>query len=101
MEPTIAALASTALVSLEAADGLKAEDRKVELMLRKTHQAAAWALRAATAASFFNRTSLVWLRQLQVRIAPEDMRLHQDVNKLIAALEYSFDVTLNAAKFAF
>lgn len=68
-------------------------------MLRKTHQAAAWALRAATA-SFLNRTSLAWLRQMQARLAPEDMCLHQDVNKLMAALDYLSDATLNAVKFA-
>ncbi|XP_032076117.1 lamina-associated polypeptide 2-like [Thamnophis elegans] len=100
VDAPIAALASPALIPSEISEGLKAEDRKAESVIRKTHQAAAWALRSATAASFFNRTSLVWLRQLQERLDPEELRLHQDVTKLIAALEFSADATLSAAKFA-
>lgn len=72
----------------------------MKMTLRKTHQAAAWEIRVAMAVSFFNRMSLVWLCQLQARISLEDVHLHQDVNKLVAALEYSSDATLNATKFA-
>ncbi|XP_013917285.1 PREDICTED: uncharacterized protein LOC106545294 [Thamnophis sirtalis] len=100
VDAPIAALASPALIPSEISEGLKAEDRKAETVICKTHQAAAWALRSATAASFFNRTSLVWLRQLQDRLYPDETRLHQDVTKLMAALEFSADATLSAAKFA-
>lgn len=41
----------------------------------------------------------MWLK-LQARLTPKDVRLHQDVNKLVAALEFSADATLAAAKFA-
>ncbi|XP_013923459.1 PREDICTED: dnaJ homolog subfamily C member 13 [Thamnophis sirtalis] len=99
VDAPIAALASPALIPSEISEGLKAEDRKAETVIRKTHQAAAWALRSATAASFFNRTSLVWLKQLQSRLAPEEARLHQDITKLMAALEFAADATLSAAKF--
>lgn len=72
----------------------------MELTFRKTHQAAARAVKAATSTSFFTTASLLWLRQLQERLPPDDIRLHQDVNKLVAAVEYSADASLNAAKFA-
>lgn len=67
---------------------------------RKTHQAAAWAIRSATAASFLSRTSLLWLNQMQARISPEVIHLQQDLSKLIAATEYMANTTINAAKFA-
>lgn len=44
---SVAALASSTIMSSEM------EDRKAELMLRKAHQAAAWAVKATTADSFF------------------------------------------------
>lgn len=42
--------------------------------------------------------SLLWLRQ--ERLPSEDTRLYQDVNKLVAAAEYSADASLNAVRFA-
>lgn len=93
-------LASSNILPSDSAEGLKTEDRKAEMSVCKTHQAAAWAIRSAIAASFFNRTSLLWLRQMQACAPPGDVRLHQNINKLIAAAEYSADATLNAAKFA-
>lgn len=95
----MANLTSSSVLSNDIADGLWTEDQKAELAFRKTHNAAAWAVRAATSASFFNRVSLIWLHRLQERLPPEDMRLHQDVNKLVAAMEYSADASLNAVKF--
>lgn len=63
------------------------------------HQVAAWAIKGSTVASFFNITSLLWLKQLQDRVPMGDTRTHQDLNKLQAALEFSADATLNAARF--
>lgn len=54
----------------------------------------------STSASYFNRASLIWLKQLQERLPLADTRSHQDLNKLQVALEYSVDATLNAARFA-
>lgn len=71
-----------------------------EVSFRKTHQVAAWPIKAATSGSFFNRTSLIWLRQLQERLPPDDTRLYHNINKLVAATEYSADTSLDAAKFA-
>lgn len=99
VDPPVATLSSSSLMTSDM-DGLKAEDRKMELGFRKAHQAAAWAIKAATATSFFNRASLIWLRQLQERLPPADTRLHQDINKLVAATEYLADASLTAAKFA-
>ncbi|XP_058052191.1 uncharacterized protein LOC131204695 [Ahaetulla prasina] len=96
IDDPVAAL--TSILSSE--DGLKPEDKKAEVALRNMHQAAAWAIRAATAASFFNRASLLWLRQMQARVPPSDLRFHQDINKLVAAMEFSADATLDAARFA-
>lgn len=50
--------------------------------------------------SFFNRSGLMWLQQLQDRIPVTDSRVHQDTNKLVAALQFSADATLNAVRFA-
>lgn len=100
VDTPVAQLTSSSLLTNDVADGLRTEDRKAELLLRKNHQAATWAIRAATSASFFNRVSLIWLRQLKDRLPQEDKRLHQDISKLVAAAEYSADVSLDAAKFA-
>lgn len=97
--PLDATLASATILPFDTAEGLKSEDRKAELSAHKTHQAAAWEILSATAA-FFSRTSLLWLCQMQANASSEDTRLHQDISKLIAAAEYSGDVTLNTAKFA-
>ncbi|XP_060542553.1 lamina-associated polypeptide 2-like isoform X2 [Pantherophis guttatus] len=96
----VAQLTSSSVISNDVLDSLRTEDKKAELSFHKTHQAAAWAIRAATSTSFFARASLIWLRQLQERLPPDDCRLHQDINKIVAATEYSADVSLNAAKFA-
>lgn len=95
VDPPVAALASSAsLMSGDTADNLKAKDKKAELTLRKTFQAAAWAIKAAASASFFNRTTLLWLRQLQARIPIQDARFLQDVNKVMAAMQFLADATL-------
>lgn len=100
VDAPVAHLTSSTVLSNDIADGLCTEDRKAELTFCKTHQAAAWAIKAATSVSFFNRASLIWLRQLQDRIPPKDTWLHQDINKLVAATEYSADASLDAVKFA-
>lgn len=64
----------------------------------KGHQSSAWAVRAASSASFFNRAALRWLKQR--RFPPTDTRSHQDINKVKAAIEYSADASLDAARFA-
>lgn len=76
------------------------EEKKVKTSFRKTHRASAWAIKVTTAASFINRASLMLIRQILARIPPEDSWLHQDINKLAAATEFSADATLNATKFA-
>ncbi|XP_032090012.1 uncharacterized protein LOC116519995 [Thamnophis elegans] len=80
--------------------GLGPEDKRVEQMLSRGHSIAGWGIRSAMAASFFNRTSLLWLKQMQARIPATDLQTHEDINNLIAAAEYSADATLNAVKFA-
>lgn len=98
VDAPVVQLTSSSVLTNNVADGLRTEDRKAEI-LRKNHQSAAWAIKAATLASFFNRASLIWLHQLQDRLPPEDKWLHQDINKLVAAAEYWADVSLDAAKF--
>lgn len=88
VDAPLATLVSVAILPSDTAEGFKAEDRKAELSARKSHQAAAWAIRSATAASFFTRTSLIWLCQMQTRVAPEDTRLQQGISKLMAAAKY-------------
>lgn len=50
----LASLASSNILPSDAAEGFRTEDRRAELSARKTHQAAAWAIRSATAVSFFS-----------------------------------------------
>lgn len=87
---------SSALVVGDIVDNLKAE-----LTLQKNFQSAAWAIKAASAASFFNRTSLLWLQQIQERISPQDARLQQNFNKLLAATQFLADTTVRVVTFAF
>lgn len=63
----LALLTSPRILPSDAVEGLKMEDKRAEFSTRKTHQATAWAIKSATAASFFARTSIIWLRQLQSR----------------------------------
>ncbi|XP_070591367.1 CUE domain-containing protein 1 isoform X1 [Erythrolamprus reginae] len=100
IDQPVVTLVSSALVPSETGESLKPEDRKAETLLRKTHQMAGWGFRAAAAASFFNRASIMWLQEMQSRIGPEEGRLRQDLSKLLAAAEFSADATLHAAKFA-
>lgn len=81
-------------------DSLRPEDKHLEHSLVKAHQATAWSVKSAMAASFFNQASILWLRQLQERLPISDTRSHQDINKVLAALEYSADATLNTSRFA-
>lgn len=81
-------------------DALKAEERREETALRRVHLADSWVVWASTSASFFTRASVRWLRHLQSHLAPEDVRAHQDLLKILAAAEYTADATLVAAKFS-
>ncbi|XP_070591654.1 uncharacterized protein [Erythrolamprus reginae] len=100
VDKPVATLVSTAVVPSDNADSLKPDERRAETLLKKTHQMAAWALRAASTASFFSRASIMWIQEVQARLGPEDTRLRQDLNKLLATAEFSTDATLHAAKFA-
>lgn len=42
----------------------------------------------------------MWIKQLHDRLPVSDTRAHQDANKIMAALEYSADATLNSSRFA-
>lgn len=75
------------------------EDKRAETTVIKGHQVAAWAIRASTSASFFNRLALLWLCQLQECLPSSDTRSHQDLNKIAAVLEYSANATLNSTRF--
>uniref|UniRef100_A0A8C6XA67 C2H2-type domain-containing protein n=1 Tax=Naja naja TaxID=35670 RepID=A0A8C6XA67_NAJNA len=100
VDAPVAALQANTDIPGEPEDSLKAEDKKAEQTLQRTHLSAAWAVKASTAASFFNRASLIWLRELQERIPLDDVRSHLHVKKLLAAVEFSADATLSAARFA-
>lgn len=56
VDEPVMALASPSATLVEAEEMLKPDDRKLELVLWKAHQAAAWGIKAA---SFFTRTSLL------------------------------------------
>ncbi|XP_058017916.1 lamina-associated polypeptide 2-like [Ahaetulla prasina] len=99
VDDPVLALASSSATLVEPEEVLKPEDRKLEQALTKTHQAAAWGIRAATAASFFSRAVLLWLKQMQEKVPVTDLRTHQDFNKIVAAVEYTADATMSSAKY--
>lgn len=99
MDPTVVALSSPSFLTGPPEESLRPEDKRSEHSLIKAHQAAAWLVKASMAYSFFNRASILWLRQLQERLPISDTRAQQDVNKIMAVLEYSADATLNASCF--
>lgn len=59
MDAPVAALAAPSIMANAPEEALRAEDKRAERSLRKALQAAAWAVKASTAASFFNRASLL------------------------------------------
>ncbi|XP_070605557.1 uncharacterized protein [Erythrolamprus reginae] len=100
VDSPMVALASPNFISGSTDHALGTEDRRIEVTLRRPHVAAAWAVKTSLAASFFNRTFLLWLREMQARIPATDLRTHQDIKMLVAAAEYSAEATLTSAKFA-
>lgn len=100
VDSPVVALASSFPVTGPAEESLKPEDKRAERSLIKGHQASAWAVQASSAASFFNRATILWLKQLQERLPASDSRSHQDLNKILVAVEFSADATLNAARFS-
>ncbi|XP_058049789.1 uncharacterized protein LOC131203498 [Ahaetulla prasina] len=99
VDDPVLALASSSATLVEPEEVLKPEDRKLEQALTKTHQAAAWGIRAATAASFYGRAVLLWLKQMQEKVPVTDLRTHQDFNKIVAVVEYTVDATMSSAKY--
>lgn len=100
VDAPVISLTSNSVLLADLLEGLKAEDKKAEKACHKTHQAAAWSIRASTSASFFTRVSLLWLRQLRSNPPGEGSRWKHDLNRIIAAFEYSAEASLNTAKFA-
>ncbi|XP_015679209.1 uncharacterized protein LOC107294491 [Protobothrops mucrosquamatus] len=99
-EPLATTFVPNFIVTGDIAEVLTPEDKKAEHNFRKSHQASAWAVKAAISTSFFARISVLWLRQLQAKISPEEVRMHQDLNKLVAASEYMADSSLQVARFS-
>lgn len=81
-------------------DSLCPEDKHLEHSLVKAHQVTAWSVKSAMAASFFNQASILWLHQLQDRLPISDTQSQQDINKVMVALKFSADTTLNSSCFA-
>lgn len=100
VDPPVLALSSPSPLTGPPEECLRPEERKAERTLIRGHQASAWSVQASSAASFFNRATILWLKQLQARLPPSDHRSHQDLNKIVAAIEFSADATLSAARFS-
>ncbi|XP_039222345.1 uncharacterized protein LOC120318592 isoform X3 [Crotalus tigris] len=84
----------------EMAKALKAEDKKFESALCRSHQASAWAVKASTSLAFFARVSIMWLRELQDLVPPDQVCVHQTLTKLVAASQYMADASLHAARYS-
>ncbi|XP_039218218.1 uncharacterized protein LOC120316552 isoform X2 [Crotalus tigris] len=84
----------------DAAEALKSEDKKMDLIFWRAHQTSAWAIKAGITTSFFARTSLLWLCQLQLSIPPVEEKTHQNLRRLVAAAELMSDSSLHATNFS-
>ncbi|XP_013907089.1 PREDICTED: uncharacterized protein LOC106537477 [Thamnophis sirtalis] len=100
IDEPVASYACSTILSNNLNDALNPEEKRTEMALILAHKSAAWAVRSAMAASFFTRTSLLWLKQMQARFPVTDLQTHKDLNNLIAAAEFSADATLNSVRFA-
>ncbi|XP_032092319.1 LOW QUALITY PROTEIN: extracellular calcium-sensing receptor-like [Thamnophis elegans] len=98
--PVVTLASASAVVAGDTANCLKPEDKKADIVLRKMFQAITWAIRAAGSASFFNRSMVLWLEQLRDRTPASEVRLLQDISKMLAATQFSADATLDAVKYA-
>lgn len=97
VDSPIAALLPNAAIPGDPDEGLRPDELHSDQVLQRAYQGAAWAIRSASTASFFNRATLLWLCQLQDNLTTEDIRVKQDLNKIIAAIQFSADSTLNVA----
>lgn len=68
VNPPVAAPMASANMTGPPEDNLHLEDRRLEQSIVKSHLASAWAAKSAMAPSFFNRASILWIRQLQNRL---------------------------------
>lgn len=100
VDTPVAALLSSTSIPGDPEEGLQPEECRSEQVLQRAHLGAAWAIKSITTASFFNHATLLWLHQLQEKISLEDSRLKQDLNKIVVAVQFSADATLNVACFA-
>lgn len=100
IDALVAALLPNASIPWDPDKGLRPKERRLDHILQQAFQGAAWAIQSASMASFFNRTTLLWLRHLQENLTTEDVRVKQDLNKIIAFLQFSVDATLNVAQLA-
>lgn len=96
VDAPVAALMSSSNIPGEPEDSLRPEDKRSD----QSPQGNAWAIHSATTAFFFNRATLLWLRQLEERVPRSDSRMQQNINKVVAAVQFSADTTLNSAWFA-
>lgn len=97
MDSPVVALFAPPVLTGPPEETLHPEDKRAEQALVKAHQSAAWAIKASSAASFFQ---LLWLKQLQDRLPPSNTRSQQDLNKIEAVLESVADATLDCSRFA-
>ncbi|XP_058021153.1 uncharacterized protein LOC131189195 [Ahaetulla prasina] len=81
VDAPVVALASSTHFTGPPEESLRPEVKRAEKVLVKGHQAVAWSVKAAASASFFNRATIIWLKQLQARTPSADIRSHQDLNK--------------------
>lgn len=96
----LTSLFSTSAIPGDMAEALKAEDKKFEHSFCRAHLASAWAIKAATSSSFFARASIMWLRELQVIVPPDQVRIHQTLGKLVTTSEYVADASLHSTRYS-
>lgn len=99
VDAPVAALHTSPTMPGDPEENLRPEDKRAEQTLQRAHQVAVWVVHASMTAWFSNRASLLSLHQMQERIPVANVRSHQDLNKLVAVIQFSVDATLNAAQF--
>uniref|UniRef100_A0ACB8FVY1 Uncharacterized protein n=1 Tax=Sphaerodactylus townsendi TaxID=933632 RepID=A0ACB8FVY1_9SAUR len=97
----VAALQSSGLVSKDGRGQIKDfQDRRSEQFCKRTHEAAAMAIRASATASIVSRASIVWARKVLELLPPTETKAIEGVNRMLKAASFAADATLDSVTFS-
>lgn len=101
IDAPVAALQTGGLLAEEGHGSLKDPvDKKADFALRKAHESAILAIKSSASASIFSRAAIVWMRKLIQLIPETDHRALEGANRVLKAVSYTADATLDSMLFA-